>query len=166
MLRASKVVTLPTAPDATQARHDAAAAAATTTIETSDHNSKLGKILAASNGHALYMFTKDTKGVSTCSGTCAEFWKPLNATGKLTVKRGSGLNAKRLGTATLNGGRKQVTYKHHPLYTYTGDHKATSTAGEAAEQFGGRWYVLNTTGNEVKPKQGLTNPCNPVCTGY
>jgi len=166
VLGASKVVTLPGAPYATQTTREAAATAATTMIETTDHNSKLGKILATSDGHALYLFTKDTKGLSTCTGTCAEFWKPLLAVGKVTVKSGSGLSAKRLGTATLSGGRRQVTYNHHPLYTYTGDHRATTTAGEGADEFGGRWYVLNTKGNEVKPKQKLTNPCDPVCTGY
>ena len=82
------------------------------------------------------------------------------------VKTGSGLSARLLGTAKLSDGRKQVTYNHHPLYTYAGDRRNTTTAGEGAHQFGGRWYVVNAKGNEVKPKQAPSNPCNPVCTGY
>lgn len=167
VLRASKTVKLGIVATTAQANRETAdAATSTTMIETSDYNSKLGRILAASNGHALYLSSKDTKGVSTCTATCTEFWKPLLAGSRDTVKRGSGLTAGLLGTAKLGGGKKQVTYKHHPLYTYTADRNNKTTAGEAADQFGARWYVVNTKGNEVKPKQKLTNPCDPVCTGY
>jgi len=167
VLRASKTVKLGTvaATDKTS-RETANATSSGTMIETSDHNSKLGRILAASNGHTLYLSSKDTKGISTCTGTCSEFWKPLPAGSRDTVKRGAGLSAKLLGTAKLSGANKQLTYNHHPLYTYTGDRSDTTTAGEGADQFGGRWYVVNTNGNEVKPKAKLTNPCDPVCTGY
>jgi predicted lipoprotein with Yx(FWY)xxD motif len=164
-LGASKIVKLSAIGIAHSARQ-AAAAGSTTTIETADHNRQLGRILAASNGHALYLFGRDKRGVSTCTGTCATLWKPLLAGSRDVVRTGSGLSAKLLGMAKLSGGRKQVTYNHHPLYTYTRDRKSTTTAGEGANQFGGRWYVVNTKGAEVKPKQAPSNPCDPVCIGY
>jgi predicted lipoprotein with Yx(FWY)xxD motif len=165
VLRASSIVRLSEVAAIAHPRR-AVAPVSATMIETSDHNRKLGRILAASNGHALYLFTKDTKGFSACTGTCTAFWAPLVAGSHVAAKRGSGINPKLLGTAKLSDSKRQVAYDRHPLYTYTGDRSDTTTAGEGADQFGGRWYVLDTKGNEVKPKQDLTNPCNPVCTGY
>ena len=166
VLRASRTVELGDPTDAHATSRPATTATAATVIGTAEHNSKLGRILVASNGHALYMFTRDTKGVSTCSGTCTEFWKPLLAGSHDTVKPGSGLNARLLGTSGLSGGRRQVTYNHHPLYEDSSDRSANTTSGEGADQFSGRWYVLNAKGNAVKPKQNPTNPCNPTCVGY
>jgi len=53
----------------------------------------------------------------------------------------------------------------HPLYLFSGDHAAGQVNGEGANQFGGRWYAVNTAGNEVSPKHS-GGTCNPVCSGY
>ncbi len=37
----------------------------------------LGLVLADSEGHVLYSFSKDTPGASACEGACAKAWPPL-----------------------------------------------------------------------------------------
>jgi predicted lipoprotein with Yx(FWY)xxD motif len=141
-------------------------AASTTTIATT-RNKKLGVILVSSNGHAVYLFSKDTKGADTCSGSCPRTWTALLANGTVGAKSSSGLSAKLIGTTKLANGKRQVTYNHHPLYLDKAETKSGTAKGEGADQFGGHWYVVNRAGKQVKPKhQNPSNPCNPVCTGY
>ncbi len=52
--------------------------AATVGVETTD----LGPILVDSQGMTLYMFAKDSGTTSTCTGSCATYWPPLEASGK------------------------------------------------------------------------------------
>jgi predicted lipoprotein with Yx(FWY)xxD motif len=134
-----------------------AVAGAPTQVSTA-HNSKLGTILANSHGYALYMFTKD-HGTGSCSGSCAKAWPPLLG-GAVIAKNGA--NSKLLKLTRNSSGGEQATYNGHPLYTFAGD-KVGKTDGEGLNQFGGKWYAVNTSGNEVPPKKGS---CNPVCTGY
>jgi predicted lipoprotein with Yx(FWY)xxD motif len=42
------------------------------------HASKYGHILFDGRGFALYTFTRDPRGQSTCSGACAKYWPPLH----------------------------------------------------------------------------------------
>jgi predicted lipoprotein with Yx(FWY)xxD motif len=124
---------------------------------------KLGRILVNASGQTLYLFTRDSRGTSTCSGTCQGTWIPVLA-GSVAAERGSGLSAKLVGTITRSGGDRQATYSHHPLYRFAREKTTKTTTGEGADQFGGYWYVVNVKGNEVKPKN--SSPCNPVCGGY
>lgn len=101
----------------------------------------LGKILVASNGHTLYLFTKDPKNKATCTGACASVWPPLRANGK--PKAGKGVSAKKLGVIK---GTHQVTYAGHPLYEWTGDTKAGQTTGEGINNF----YVVSASGKAIK----------------
>jgi predicted lipoprotein with Yx(FWY)xxD motif len=151
-------VVKPTAPTAV-------AAGASTSIAT--RKTKLGSVLATSTGHVLYLFAKDPKDKSECSGSCAKVWKPLVASGKLSAGAGSGVSQKLLGTIKGSGGLTQVVYDGHPLYTNVADTKAGDMHGEGANEFGGRWYVVNTKGAAVKPKKSGGVPvCNPLCGGY
>jgi predicted lipoprotein with Yx(FWY)xxD motif len=124
---------------------------------------KLGRILVNASGQTLYLFTRDSRGTSTCSGTCQGTWIPVLA-GSVAAERGSGLSAKLVGTITRSGGDRQATYNRHPLYRFAREKTTKTTTGEGADQFGGYWYVVNVKGNEVKPKN--SSPCNPVCGGY
>lgn len=126
-----------------------ALAGAGTTIST--ENAKPGKVLDTSSKRALYLFTKDAKDRSRCSGSCARAWPPLIASGRVSVAAGSGLNSKLLGKIRIAGGRLQVTYNHHPLYLYAADRKAGQINGEGKNQFGGLWYLVSPKGNAVKP---------------
>lgn len=131
-----------------------------TTVST--HQTKRGKVLSAASGHALYLFAHDTGGKSSCYGSCAKAWPPLLTSGHPLAAKGSGVNAKLLGTTRRKDGKLQVSYNGHPLYLYTHDTAAGQIKGEGANQFGGHWYVVGASGNAVKPKM----LCNPLCPAY
>jgi len=107
----------------------------------------LGKTLVDSKGHTLYLFKKDSRGKSRCTGSCATFWPPLRATGKPTV--GSGAHSSMVGTIKRSDGRRQVTYNGHPLYTYAGDSAPGQTGGQGLDDYGAEWYVLSAGGDKV-----------------
>lgn len=114
------------------------------------HKTSLGKVLATSSGRTLYLYTPDPKGKSVCSGSCAAVWPPLLTKGK--PRAGTGVSAKLLGTIR-RGGKLQVTYAGHPLYSFTGDGKAGQTAGEG---YGGIWYAVSASGKKVTAKSAST----------
>jgi predicted lipoprotein with Yx(FWY)xxD motif len=110
-------------------------------------NSGLGKILVNSQGRTLYLFGKDSGTTSACTGACAGNWPPLRANGKPTL--GTGADASLVGTIQRSDGKQQVTYNGHPLYLFKGDKKPGDTNGEGLTAFGGTWYVLSSSGNQV-----------------
>ena len=107
----------------------------------------LGKVVASSNGHTLYIFRADKGTTSTCSGKCAQFWPPLLTSGKPVA--GAGIKASLLGTTKRKDGKLQVTYKKHPLYLFLEDTKPAMTKGEGSKAFGAGWYALTPTGIEI-----------------
>jgi predicted lipoprotein with Yx(FWY)xxD motif len=109
--------------------------------------SKLGRILVDGRGRTLYLFAKDKHGKSTCTGRCASFWPPLRASGKPLA--GSGARASLLGTVRRSDGRLQVTYNHHPLYTFVKDTAKGQTTGEGVYAFGAKWWALSPLGAKV-----------------
>jgi len=96
----------------------------------------LGSFLVDSKGMTLYLFTKDTPGVSNCSGKCLVAWPPLLTTGSPVA--GAGVTGK-LGTIKLADGTMQVTYNDMPLYYFASDTKAGDTAGQGVNSV---WYVV------------------------
>jgi predicted lipoprotein with Yx(FWY)xxD motif len=105
----------------------------------------LGLVLADSEGHVLYAFSKDTSEASACEGACAKAWPPL------LVEEGepepsNGASAARLGTITRGDGTHQVTYAGHPLYTYSGDDQPGQAKGNGVSAFGGTWTALKGSG--------------------
>jgi predicted lipoprotein with Yx(FWY)xxD motif len=110
-------------------------------------SSSLGKILVDSHGRTLYLFARDKKGKSACSGACAAYWPPLIASGK--PRAVTGAKASLLGTTRRADGRLQVTYRHHPLYRYAGDSGKGQTNGQGLTDFGGYWWVLSAAGNKI-----------------
>ena len=123
-------------------------------------HTKLGRILVNSRGHTLYLFAKDRKGRSACSGSCAKFWPPLLRHGKLTG--GPGVKALLLGTTRRSNGSLQVTYNKHPLYSYTLDKQAGQTNGEASLAFGAKWYAVSPKGTAVV--KASTTPTSTTTT--
>ena len=107
----------------------------------------LGKILVDSRGHTLYLFKKDARTKSACFGACATNWPPLRASGKATVAGGA--SASKLGTTARSDGKPQVTYNGHPLYRFKGDSKPGDTTGQGLTAFGGMWFALSASGNQV-----------------
>ena len=107
----------------------------------------LGRILTNSSGHTLYLFLADKSGMSACSGKCATAWPPLIASGK--PRAGAGSKASLLGTTKRTDGRMQVTYDHHPLYTFIKDTKRGQTSGEGVNAFGAVWDAVSPSGAKV-----------------
>jgi predicted lipoprotein with Yx(FWY)xxD motif len=111
--------------------------------------SALGRIVVDGQSHTLYLFEKDKRGKSACSGACAANWPPLLSKGKPVA--GAGAKAALLGTTKRADGTTQVTYNKHPLYTFVGDKgKRGATTGEGLDAFGARWYVVTAKGTEKR----------------
>ena len=120
-------------------------AARSTTVATAP--SGLGRILVDGRGRTLYLFEKDRRGMSACSGLCTVYWPPLLTSGKALVSKG----AKRslLASVRRSDGRRQVTYAGHPLYFFSGDAKRGQTNGEGLTDFGAAWDVVSPAGKGI-----------------
>jgi predicted lipoprotein with Yx(FWY)xxD motif len=110
-------------------------------------SSKLGRILVDQHGRTLYLFARDKKGKSACSGACVAYWPPLIASGKSHAVAGA--KAALLGTIRRADGRRQVTYRHHPLYRFSGDTRKGLTSGQGLDDFGGEWWVVSPAGTKI-----------------
>ena len=132
---------------ATTGRSQAVAAATAATVAV--RSTSLGRILVNSRGFTVYAFSRDGRGKDRCvaiSG-CTAVWPPLTTRG--SVRAGAGVQASLLGTISLKGGARQVTYAGHPLYTYTADTGPGQTGYVGASQFGGVWQALQSSGRLV-----------------
>jgi predicted lipoprotein with Yx(FWY)xxD motif len=128
-------------------------------------SSGLGKVLVDGRGRTLYLFAKDKHGRSACTGPCAAAWPPLIASGK--PRAAAGAKASLLGTTTRSDGRVQVTYNHHPLYTFVKDTKKGDTTGEGVNAFGAGWYALSPAGAKVERSDaGSSSGGYPTPGGY
>ncbi|MEO8412670.1 MAG: hypothetical protein ABI472_03390 [Ginsengibacter sp.] len=112
-------------------------------------NAILGQYLTNNNGLTLYIFANDADGASSCTGGCELTWPAFN-TVLVTAKIDKGLNAIDFATITNAGGKKQVTYKGWPLYTYSPStdnsygipHNVAETAGSTkGDGVGGTWFI-------------------------
>jgi predicted lipoprotein with Yx(FWY)xxD motif len=109
---------------------------------------KVGTILVNSKGFTVYAFTRDSRNVDRCKGSCATVWPLVTTNGKAIA--GPGVKARLIGTITPRRGVHQVTYAGHPLYTYLGDSRPGQTSYVNFFQFGGFWPALNAAGHEVR----------------
>jgi predicted lipoprotein with Yx(FWY)xxD motif len=103
---------------------------------------------AGRHGRTLYLFEKDTRSHSACSGACAGYWPPLLAHGKPIA--GAGAKQGLLGTIKRANGSRQVTYAGHPLYRYILDTKRGQTSGEGSTLFGAGWDALTPAGKKIE----------------
>jgi predicted lipoprotein with Yx(FWY)xxD motif len=124
----------------------------------------LGRILVDGRGHTLYLFGKDRQDKSACTGECAAFWPPLLASRKPLA--GAGVKPSLLGTTKRPDGRLQVTYNHHPLYTFVKDVRKGQTNGEELNAFGGNWYALSAAGAKVENHNAGSSTGDPGAGGY
>jgi predicted lipoprotein with Yx(FWY)xxD motif len=108
---------------------------------------KLGTLIVDGHGRTLYLFQKDKTKRSRCSGACATDWPPLLTTGN--AKASGSVRKALLGTTRRGDGKTQVTYKGHPLYTYSGDQKAGDTAGQGVSAYGAKWYAVTPSGKRA-----------------
>jgi predicted lipoprotein with Yx(FWY)xxD motif len=109
--------------------------------------SEFGTMLWGPKRRAIYIFERDGRGRSRCSGECAEAWPPVYTDGAPVA--GRGVRKALLGTARRRNGRRQVTYAGQPLYYY-----AHEGPGEVlchnVDLNGGLWWVVGPDG-EPRP---------------
>jgi len=131
-----------------------ASSSSTSAAKVGTANSNLGRILVDRHGRTLYLFAKDKRGKSACSGLCAGYWPALTTKGKPLAINGA--RKALLGTTRRGDGRRQVTYRGHPLYRFSGDTAAGKTSGEGLTDFGGGWWAVSPAGNKIV--SGTTGP--------
>jgi predicted lipoprotein with Yx(FWY)xxD motif len=119
-------------------------AAASVTIRSSD----FGRIVFDRSGRALYAFTRDPKGRSTCYGACAAAWPPYLVRGQLRVP--AGVARSLLGTTRRRDGTRQLTFAGRPLYYYVGDTAPGVVRCQNVSEFGGLWLVARPDGRLVR----------------
>jgi predicted lipoprotein with Yx(FWY)xxD motif len=89
------------------------------------------EVLTGPNGMTLYIFDKDTAGVTNCYDSCAEKWPPLFADD----------GAKPEGDFTIvdrTDGTKMWAHKGMPLYYWVDDKAPGDTTGDGV---GGVWHL-------------------------
>jgi len=91
-------------------------------------------VLTDSVGRALYYFSNDSKGASTCTRDCLTNW-PIYYSDRESTD--ANLDKSKVGVITRADGKKQSTYKGWPLY-YWKDDKAKEIKGDGV---GGIWFV-------------------------
>lgn len=102
-------------------------------------NAELGTFLVGANGMTLYMFTKDTPGVSNCYDQCAANWPPLTLAAGEPLIGGLGIHSM-LGTIERKDGSRQVTYNDMPLYFWAKD---TQVGDATGQNVGEVWFVVH-----------------------
>ncbi len=118
-------------------RHTLKAAHPKLTVKLVKHGT-LGDILVTANGMTVYIFTGDTANKPTCTGGCASLWPPVTVAKGVRPRGGRGVVG--LGTV-LNGGKHQVTWHKHPLYTYSLDTHAGAVNGNGIAQGSSTWWA-------------------------
>lgn len=111
------------------------------------HGSNYGRVLFDGANRALYAFTRDPRGRSTCSGACAAAWPPYIVHGPL--RAGAGTSRALLGATRRADGRRQLTYAGRPLYYYVHD-PVGQVLCQNVREFGGLWLVVRASGRVVR----------------
>jgi predicted lipoprotein with Yx(FWY)xxD motif len=123
----------------------------------------LGDVLVDRQGRTLYLFERDSRTVSACTGACAVKWPPLRVHGTPLV--GSGARPSYVGRTARPDGTFQLIYKGHPLYTFVNDRKPGDTNGEGINAFGGSWFAVSPAGVKV-PSRSLPQGGSGYGAGY
>ncbi len=139
------------------------AAGASVCTKTVTVRGKTQTALADTTGLTLYYFTPDSAMAATCTGSCAQLWPPLTASGGSAM--GTGLSGTLTTISDASGA--QVVYNGHPLYRYSGDKSQSDATGEGLL---GKWFVATTAlavGNGGAPASSPTNtPSSSYGGGY
>jgi predicted lipoprotein with Yx(FWY)xxD motif len=133
------------------------AAGATSLMVGTNTSPSLGAYLTGQNGMTLYVLTKDSPNMSTCTGSCSSNWPPLTVASSVTVS-GPAAATDTFGTMTRSDGTTQVTYNHMPLYYFSGDSAAGDANGEGKL---GVWFVAPVSGTVMSPA-GSAAPASPA----
>jgi predicted lipoprotein with Yx(FWY)xxD motif len=105
----------------------------------------LGQILTDDKGMTLYIFDKDVKDKSNCSGGCLKNWPAFMVKEEDAKVTGDGVTAT-FGVIERDDGTYQVTANGMPLYYYVKDQNPHDTTGQAV---GDVWWVVGPDGNKI-----------------
>jgi predicted lipoprotein with Yx(FWY)xxD motif len=114
-----------------------------------------GTVLVDASGDALYSSSQEANGVIRCTGSCAQIWEPVTASGAPT---GSADVTGKLGTVKRPDGPEQVTLDGAPLYTFAEDSPGQVNGDGFRDTFGGKdftWHVI-TVGAAPQHDQSTT----------
>jgi predicted lipoprotein with Yx(FWY)xxD motif len=93
---------------------------------------KFGKILAS--GKTLYVLKPSS---TACTAACLKIWPALVLPKGVTkATAGTGVSSSKLGTKTLAGGVRQVTYGGKRLYFFVGDTGPRQVHGNVSDTWG------------------------------
>lgn len=100
-------------------------------------NATLGKtILTTLVGRTLYTLSAETGGNFICKRGCLAVWHPLYVAAGVKPT-----GPVKLGTIKRpDNGRRQVTFRGRPLYTFDGDERAGDANGEGIRDVG-TWHA-------------------------
>jgi predicted lipoprotein with Yx(FWY)xxD motif len=132
-----------------------APAAGTAMVKVVTH-ATVGTILTDGSSRTLYLFTRDERNKSNCTGGCLAVWPPLLTDG--APEAGPGVTASALGTVRREDGSMQVTYNGWPLYYYVQDQALSDVKGQNVNNV---WFVVSpyggprVTGASVKVTNGV-----------
>lgn len=139
-----------------------AGASSGTTLKLVKHGS-LGKILVTGSGRTAYIFTADSANKPTCTGGCTSVWPPVTVAKGVKPKGESGVSG--LGTVTI-GGKHQVTWNKHPLYTYALDTGAGVVNGNGVKEGSGVWYAATKGKVSLASSSSSSGPTGGGSSGY
>ena len=124
----------------------------------------VGTVLVNGNGQTLYLLSSEQGGKITCTDDngCTKVWPDTELpSGKTAGIAGTGVQASLLSTVKAADGKLYLTYNTFPLYTFTGDTKTGTAAGQGITSFGGTWSAITTAGVAATTSSA---PASPAAT--
>ena len=143
------------------ANADAAITVATATIP------GVGTVLVNGNGQTLYLLSSEQGGKLTCTDAngCTKVWPDTELpSGKTAGIAGTGVQASLLSTVKTADGKLYLTYNTFPLYTFTGDTKTGTAAGQGITSFGGTWSAITPAGVAATSTSSAPTPSGKAST--
>lgn len=130
-------------------------------VVTTARNAHLGKTtLVTLSGRTLYSLSVERNSRFVCVKSCAALWPPL-----VVPKGVTPTGASSLGTVQRPDGRRQVTYKGAPLYSFSGDHARGDANGEGLKDVG-TWHAAATGGGSGGSTTTSTTSTTTPTGGY
>ncbi len=120
----------PVSPTAMQSK-----AVSSDTIYMTKTDTAKGKYLTDFQGMTLYIFDKDTQGVSNCYNDCAKKWPPYSSGATVQAQL-----PQYISVIKRTDGSTQYAWKGMPLYYYASDQKVGDITGDGV---GGVWHIIN-----------------------
>lgn len=117
----------------------AQAAASSKRVAKQAQSATLGKtILTTLSGRTLYTLSAETGGTFICKRGCLAAWHPLYVAAGVKPTGPVKLGA----IKRPDNGRRQVTFRGRPLYTFDGDEKSGDVNGEGFKDVG-TWHAAS-----------------------